>query len=115
MGHVGDDKHTTNIIILYCRVSSGTSARCRCWCANRGKGVDLLVAGPRSAVIVVDRLKFLYEGYAVDEEASDGELWCWRDGCKITLYFCGSSGACRSMVNGRMWVSKNILSTVVPQ
>ena len=61
MEDVGDDGHETYNIILYCRVPSVVGGRCRCWYATRGEGVDFLVACPRSAVIIVERLKFLYE------------------------------------------------------
>jgi hypothetical protein len=47
------------------------------------EGVDFLVVGFHSVVMDVERLKFLYEGYAVDVEASDSELWCWQAGCNI--------------------------------
>jgi hypothetical protein len=53
------------------------------WCANRGEAVDFLVVGPHSALIIVELLEFLYEGCAVDVEASDCELWCWWVGRKI--------------------------------
>jgi hypothetical protein len=63
----------------------------------------------------VERLKGLYEGCAVDVEASYSELWCWQVRCNILWIFCGSSDACsRSMVNGRLWFSQKLLPNVVP-
>jgi hypothetical protein len=114
MGNVGDDTHKTYIIYTV-EVPVEQVEDVDAGVQITVEGVDFLVVGPCSAVMNVEQLKFLYEGCAVDVEASDGASWCWWVGCNMSWFFCGSSDACsRSMVNGRLWFSKKLLPNVVP-
>ena len=64
MGNVGDDGHRTEIIIYYCRSVEEPVERMEDVDAEVQLAVKVLyflVAAPRSAVIDVERLKFLYK------------------------------------------------------